>query len=415
MRHVEERGEAELCRAAELADVHALMVELCGRRGREGGNTVRPSLESNSSRRGGESGGHGSSNSRPVIECRYCKRVGHTISECPHTGCRNYKQAHSPKRQTITRPKHVAATNVTAPVESLFEPFTFPGVTSLGDSKVSITILRDAAYAQTIFLSSVFQNIAENYTEENVIVSGQSSSYSYTLAEIYLDCPLLTGPVRVAVSESLPVREVHLLLGNDLAGSSVLPPVDTVESPLEDSSTSSVDETTPHLFPVCVVTRSQTKLTPSNSYFPSLTPSTFVPEDFINTLSKKELITAQQSDPSLAKLVHIADDKTEKNTLSNYYYQDGIFMRANRPPHHSDKDAWSETHQVVVPQSVRKSIMKLAHDGYAGHLGVRQTYLKVLEHFYRPGMKKDVSNFVRTCHICLIVGKPNKPIPVAPH
>ncbi|KAK3894748.1 hypothetical protein Pcinc_001472 [Petrolisthes cinctipes] len=51
----------------------------------------------------------------------------------------------------------------------------------------------------------------------------------------------------------------------------------------------------------CAVTRSQTKLTQSPSFLPSLNPPSFVPEDLINTtLSKKELITAQQRDPSLA-------------------------------------------------------------------------------------------------------------------
>ena len=29
-------------------------------------------------------------------------------------------------------------------------------------------------------------------------------------------------------------------------------------------------------------------------------------------------------------------------------------------------------------------------------------------------MKRDIAQFCRTCHICQVVGKPNKPIPVAP-
>ncbi|KAK3876108.1 hypothetical protein Pcinc_019071 [Petrolisthes cinctipes] len=195
----------------------------------------------------------------------------------------------SPKRQTITHPRPVAATNIPAPIQSLFEPFTFTGVASLvDDSKVVINILRDTACARSIFLSSVLSNIAETYTKENVVVSDLTSSYSYPLAEIYLQCPLITGLVRVAVSKALPVKGVHLLLGNDLAGSSVLPPINTVESPLEKSPTTSVDENTPYLFPACAVTRSQPKLTHSPSYLPSLALPSFIPEDLINTtLSKK--------------------------------------------------------------------------------------------------------------------------------
>ena len=50
----------------------------------------------------------------------------------------------------------------------------------------------------------------------------------------------------------------------------------------------------------------------------------------------------------------------------------------------------------------------------AGHLGVNKTYHKVLTHFFWPKMKQDVAEFCRTCHVCQMVGKPNKPIPVAP-
>lgn len=50
MRHIEGRGETELCRAAELADAHALMVDSWGRGGREGGKSVRPSPDGNFSR-----------------------------------------------------------------------------------------------------------------------------------------------------------------------------------------------------------------------------------------------------------------------------------------------------------------------------------------------------------------------------
>ncbi|ORD93019.1 hypothetical protein ECANGB1_1772, partial [Enterospora canceri] len=71
-------------------------------------------------------------------------------------------------------------------------------------------------------------------------------------------------------------------------------------------------------------------------------------------------------------------------------------------------DTWSETHQVVIPLSVRPAIIELAHDGVSGHLGIQKTYKKVLHHFFWPGIKKDVSKFVKTCHICQLVGKPNE-------
>ena len=69
-------------------------------------------------------------------------------------------------------------------------------------------------------------------------------------------------------------------------------------------------------------------------------------------------------------------------------------------------------HQVVVTKMHR---LHLAHAStMAGHLGINKTYQKVLNHFYWPGLKKDVTQFCESCHVCQMVGKPNQPIPLAP-
>ena len=48
----------------------------------------------------------------------------------------------------------------------------------------------------------------------------------------------------------------------------------------------------------------------------------------------------------------------------------------------------------------------------SGHLGVNKTYHKILNHFYRAGLKSDVSQFCKSCHTCQMVGK-HKTIPKA--
>ena len=49
----------------------------------------------------------------------------------------------------------------------------------------------------------------------------------------------------------------------------------------------------------------------------------------------------------------------------------------------------------------------------SGHLGIYKTYHKILNHFYCPGLKSDVSQFCKSCHTCQMVGKPNQTIPKA--
>ena len=89
-------------------------------------------------------------------------------------------------------------------------------------------------------------------------------------------------------------------------------------------------------------------------------------------------------------------------------------MRFYRKPQLSDEDHWAESHQVVLPECIMKPIMETAHQGFGGHLGIKKTYLKLLNEFYWPGLKADVTKFVSSCHECQMEGKPNQPIPPAP-
>ena len=90
-------------------------------------------------------------------------------------------------------------------------------------------------------------------------------------------------------------------------------------------------------------------------------------------------------------------------------------MRKWRPPDAPANEEWGVVHQIVVLPNYRKEILNLAHgSAMVGHLGINKTYHKILTHFYWPGLKKDVVQFCRLCHVCQLVGKPNQSVPVAP-
>ena len=56
-------------------------------------------------------------------------------------------------------------------------------------------------------------------------------------------------------------------------------------------------------------------------------------------------------------------------------------------------DECAVSHQIVVPKIYSSQILSLAHETpRSGHLGVNKTYHKILNHFYWPGLKTDVSN-----------------------
>lgn len=96
-----------------------------------------------------------------------------------------------------------------------------------------------------------------------------------------------------------------------------------------------------------------------------------------------------------------------------YSVVDGILMRNWSPPAVGDL-GWNSFQQVVVPQNFRSQIFSLASDNFSGHLGIKKTYHRILQSFFWPGLKSNVTRFCRSCHVCQISGKPNRSIPPAP-
>lgn len=133
-------------------------------------------------------------------------------------------------------------------------------------------------------------------------------------------------------------------------------------------------------------------------------------------LTRQQLIKDQQSDPELAALS--LDALTEEEAQDQpvcYFKKAGILMRKWRPPTVPSDEEWNVVFQIVVPPNCRVDVLCLAHAmPMAGHLGVNKTYQRILNHFYWPGIKKDVKQFCKSCHECQVVGKPNQKIPVAP-
>ena len=132
-------------------------------------------------------------------------------------------------------------------------------------------------------------------------------------------------------------------------------------------------------------------------------------------LSKSQLIQEQQTDPEISKLIFKALPEDEISQVPMCYcIKNGVLMRKWRPFDVPVDDEWAVYNQNVVPKSYRHEILSIAHESpMSGHLGINKTYHKVINHFYWPGLKSDVSKYCKTCHTCQMVGKPNQTIPKA--
>ena len=392
--------------------------------------------------------------------CHYCKKPGHVMSDCLSLKRKRDRGA-SPPLRPITLVKTcevpfeenspmcplVSKPSVSGEIRKDFLPFVSEGFVSLDEnvSPVPIRILRDTGASQSLLLESILPFSDETATGEFNLVQGiEENILSVPLHSVFLKSDLVTGQVKVGLRSSLPVKGVSLLLGNDIAGGAVVAPVQLTKQPNANQDNNDSD-----LFPSCAVTRAmanKVKLKPNYDNCSPDTQNTVIStnNDEINlsetflfktradshdcqsadaqkvseklSLSRNQLIKEQNNDPELLKLCEkvMTNDELQKSPVG-YYLNEGVLMRKWRPPDISACDEWEVVHQIVVPVIYRSNIMTMAHClPLGGHLGVNKTVNKILKHFFWPGLRKDVSNFCKTCHTCQLVGKHQADPPVAP-
>ena len=140
-------------------------------------------------------------------------------------------------------------------------PFVPSGYVSLSGSseKVPVTILRDTGALDSFILVSVLPFLGETDSGDSVLVLGMGLVVlSAPLHRLYLFSDLVQGEVTIGVRPALPVKGVHIILGNGLAGGCVWPNVPPLPVVNPVSATSDgpdeCERTFPDMFPACVVT-----------------------------------------------------------------------------------------------------------------------------------------------------------------
>ena len=145
-----------------------------------------------------------------------------------------------------------------------------------------------------------------------------------------------------------------------------------------------------------VVTRLQSKNKP-------LRPMKVAKTKIVN-LTSTEFKKLQETDKSLDKLrKKIESDSVERPRQwgTEVYYIDqknGLMYRQFTSP----PEKGSVVHkQLVLPHSLRESVLEVAHDSIlGGHLATKKTYDRVSSNFFWPGAYDDVSRYCQSCDIC---------------
>lgn len=107
---------------------------------------------------------------------------------------------------------------------SSYAPFITDGFVSLSDSmdKVPVKILQDTGSSESFVLESALPFSAASSMRKKVLIWGIGlQTMSVSLHRVHLKSDLVQGEVTLGVRPSLPLKDVSVILGNNLAGGRV--------------------------------------------------------------------------------------------------------------------------------------------------------------------------------------------------
>ena len=311
------------------------------------------------------------------------------------------------------------------------------------DTGSSVTLLRRGSMVLT----------PDSATGTHVLVAGLTgATLSLPVHRVQMESALLdkdgVNTVEVGITESLPLKKVDILIGNDLAANRVMGDPIMTENPHQNPSSEYLETEFGTCFPSCVITRSKTtSIAEPEPIHNEPVDCTFGLENtFLDNLYNKEtpvigqsrrnqsvvpsseegtkvrLGNLQRDDPSLRGLYEQVLDETEAGKVSNCFVErDGVLLKKWRCPLKTactDHDSENAEYLVVVPSILRPYILELGHGNpTSAHLGTKKTKSRIQSDFWWPQIGNEISEYVKTCDVCQTVGNPNqtpKRVPLKP-
>ncbi|XP_068206239.1 uncharacterized protein [Palaemon carinicauda] len=213
---------------------------------------------------------------------------------------------------------------------------------------------------------------------------------SYPLETMYPETEYYKGTVKLAIVDSLPLLSIDMLFANDLVlhdEANYFPFLSVTELGDDRYLDVSVCE------PTSVITRFRAREI-----------------DLDNVNLKFDDINVQTTD----MMTSSCSNSSSKNILFNDVEWDVEALKeaqANEFSNFDDSNFDVDVDDLSNPFFLKK---KVCCTESVGHFGVRKTFQKLSEHFFWPGMRRDVKRHELSCKVCQLVGKPNQKFPKAP-
>lgn len=128
-----------------------------------------------------------------------------------------------------------------------------------------------------------------------------------------------------------------------------------------------------------------------NADFLSRNPSYNVNNIEGSQINLKDIPKYQRKDPEIFKIIEKVRNDSKENT---YFIEDDVLYKSYLHNSRIFK-------QIVLPKEFHLLVLDSLHkDLFAGHMGIRKTYLLLKERFYWKSMLQDVKDYVSSCPDC---------------
>ena len=350
---------------------------------------------------------------RSKVICFYCKRPGHTISDCRRRMAKAVTESSgTPVQLVSTLERPVAAADVnrslklpaSTDIDPLFAQHCAEMVLVRPDQSTrSILALRDTGALQSLISSQELSDTDYTSTGEFRLIRGVTGDVvSVPLVQVSLKSTLCTGTYLCGLVAALPPG-IAVLVGNDLCPDTPIPSVNVVTR----SQAAQYRATELPVDPVSSSPTTECQFSPCGDDT-SADLSLLFSDHLLQDVSRSELIRLQQLDRDLTSVFELVDKPNHCYTLRS-----GVLVRRWKDEL-SPQEA--EYHQIVVPTMLRPQLLQLAHDiPAAGHLGIAKTKSRLIRHFYWPSIMKDVKDYCRSCDVCQRLGKGSSRAPAPLH
>ena len=121
--------------------------------------------------------------------------------------------------------------------------------------------------------------------------------------------------------------------------------------------------------------------------------NTTAPQVEINELDiNSKIKKLQKKDPEIN---HILEQINRNKPVKGYVIQEGVLMKLRKGKYRH------MYRQLMVPQEIRRDILKLCHDNFTGaHLGEKKTWIKLSNRFHWKNSYKETMEYGKFCEVC---------------